>query len=515
MPVSKKILSLSDLAKKVKRLKAKGEKIVHCHGCFDLMHPGHIKHFEAAKKLGDILVVTVTPDTYIDKGPGRPVFNQRLRLESIAALEVVDFVALNDWPDAVETIKLLRPNFFVKDKEFEEEKDDPNTAVGRERQAIESIGGKLHLTSEISFSSSRLLNEYFGVHSEAAELFLREFRQRYSSRQIIEQFEGLKKIKVLVIGDTIIDEYCYSRPMGKTPKAHVIAANYEGEECFAGGILASANHIAGFCDNVHLITCLGKKNDRLDFIKSHLKENINLKFFFRNDAPTVIKRRFIDPAFMEKLFELYIYNDRPLPLDIEDEILVYLNSVIKDYDLVLVNDFGHGFLDNQLVSLICNEAKFLAVNTQANAGNYGFNIITKYSRADYICLDAPEARLACRSKFGDLRSIQAEIARKLRCQKIIITRGHLGTLARESICDTKDCSEIFWEIPVFSNKIIDTVGAGDALFSITSPCALLGWPIELVAFVGNVAGALAVAIVGNRSSVEPEQMFQFITTLLK
>ncbi len=515
MPRFTKIQTLADLTEIIGRLKKRGKKIVYCHGCFDLMHPGHIKHFEAAKKLGDILIVTVTPDKFVNKGPGRPVYNQQLRVESIASLMAVDFVALNEWPDAAETIKVLKPDLFVKDREFKEAKDDPETAVYRERCAVEAVGGKLCLTGEIRFSSTRLLNDFFGVYSEAAESFLKEFRNKYPAEMILEKFQELKKLKVLVIGDTIIDEYHYVKPMGKTPKSNTIAAHFLSEENFAGGILASANHIAGFCDHVHLVTCLGSKNDRVEFIQGHLRANITPRLFFRSDTTTVAKRRFVDPAFMGKLFEVYFYDDQPLPKDIEQEIYAYFCRVLPSYDLVVVNDFGHGFLNSRLVEALCEKSRFLAVNTQANTGNYGFNVITKYPRADYICLDEPEARLACRSKFEDLKIIQSEISKKLKCGKIMVTRGHLGTLAYSRMGNEEDYSEHFWEVPVFANKVVDTVGAGDAFFSVTSPCAALNWPVDLLGFIGNAVGALAVGIVGNRSSVEPEQLLQFITTLLK
>ena len=109
-----KIYDFFELLPVIKDLKSDGKKIVHCHGCFDLMHPGHIRYFQAAKGFGDILVVTVTPDIYVDKGPGRPVFNQSLRAESIAALECVDYVSVNNWATAEETLRQLRPDYYVK-----------------------------------------------------------------------------------------------------------------------------------------------------------------------------------------------------------------------------------------------------------------------------------------------------------------------------------------------------------------------------------------------------------------
>lgn len=155
-----KILNIKKLAKVIKDLKRKGKKIIHCHGCFDLMHPGHIKYFQAAKKMGDVLVVTVTPDVYIDKGPGRPVFNQGLRVESIVALECVDYVAINKWPTAEETLRLLRPHIYVKGQEFEKLKDKTGK-IQREHEVVKEIGAELRFTHEIVFSSTELFNRYF------------------------------------------------------------------------------------------------------------------------------------------------------------------------------------------------------------------------------------------------------------------------------------------------------------------------------------------------------------------
>ncbi|MFH1441030.1 MAG: adenylyltransferase/cytidyltransferase family protein [Candidatus Omnitrophota bacterium] len=152
-----KILEIDSLADKIKSLKASGKKVVLCHGCFDLMHPGHIKYFQAAKKMGDILVVTVTPDIYVDKGQGRPVFNQQLRAESIAALECVDYVALNKWPTAEDTLRLLMPCIYVKGQEFEGLKDKTGK-LQKELKVIQEIGAEIKFTHEVVFSSTDLIN---------------------------------------------------------------------------------------------------------------------------------------------------------------------------------------------------------------------------------------------------------------------------------------------------------------------------------------------------------------------
>lgn len=155
-----KIKQLDELARVIHQLKAEGKNIVLCHGCFDLMHPGHIKYFQAAKKMGDVLVVTITPDSYVDKGPGRPVFNEQLRVECIAALECVDYATINKWPTAEETLRLLRPHLFVKGQEFEN-LEDKTGKIQREYEVVREIGAEMRFTHETVFSSTQLLNKYF------------------------------------------------------------------------------------------------------------------------------------------------------------------------------------------------------------------------------------------------------------------------------------------------------------------------------------------------------------------
>ncbi|HIF03199.1 MAG TPA: hypothetical protein EYQ84_07860 [Nitrospinaceae bacterium] len=155
-----KIFDLNELSIKITGLKLQGNRVVHCHGCFDLMHIGHIKYFQASKKMGDVLVVTVTPDRFVDKGPTRPVINQSLRAESIAALECVDYVAINNWPTAEETLLLLRPTYYVKGQEFEKQEDETGK-FQKEFAVLKAIGAEMRFTHEIVFSSTDLLKRHF------------------------------------------------------------------------------------------------------------------------------------------------------------------------------------------------------------------------------------------------------------------------------------------------------------------------------------------------------------------
>ena len=507
--IHSKIKKIDELMKLSQGLRSDGKKIVHCHGVFDLLHPGHIKYFEAARKKGDALIVTVTKDVYVNKGPGRPIFNQDLRAESIAAIECVDFVAINEWPTAVEIIKKLRPHFYVKGFDYSDKKDDVTGKIYEEEKAIESVGGSMYFTDELTFSSSSIINSYFSPYPQETKDFFLKFKKRYACDDITNLLKQLSNVKILVIGDIIIDEYHYCMGIGKSQKDNIIVTKFLNEEIFAGGALAAANHLAGFCKDVTLISCIGTKNNYAKFIKNNLKSNIKPKLFTREDSPTVVKRRFIDPSFMNKLFEIcYLENPLQLPAYLENRICSFLEVSLKKFDMVLVADFGHGLITSRMVKILCQKAKFLAVNVQTNSANMGFNLITKFPRADYICIDEPELRLAYHDRVSSLNSLILKTSKQLKCDKIIITRGHRGSLVY-----SKD--EGFSSIPVFSTQIVDRIGAGDAYFSITSPCVFKHIPMEAVGFIGNAVGATKVLIVGNRSPVEPVPLFKYIITLLK
>ena len=160
-----KILAIESLKKIVSKDKAKGKKIVLCHGTFDLLHIGHIRHFEEAKKLGDILIVTITSDKYVNKGPKRPVFNEKYRLETVAALDVVDFVVLSEYPTSVEAIKRLKPHFYCKGPDYKNHKNDISGEIINEIKAVKRFGGKIIYTKDITFSSSKLINSFSDTYS--------------------------------------------------------------------------------------------------------------------------------------------------------------------------------------------------------------------------------------------------------------------------------------------------------------------------------------------------------------
>ena len=226
------------------------------------------------------------------------------------------------------------------------------------------------------------------------------------------------------------------------------------------------------------------------------------------DAPTITKRRFVELYPFQKLFELYVMDDGEQKPAEAEMLQSALEKALPYYDLVVVTDYGHGMIGPEAVDLLCREARFLAINTQVNAGNLGFNTVSKYRRADFICVSESEIRLEARSRRRELEDIVLEVSDSLSCERVVITHGPQGCL-----CYSRE--EGFVMVPAFATNVVDRGGAGDAVFSVASLCAAMHVPMEVTGFIGNVAGAEAVATVGNRTSLQRIPFERHIETLLK
>jgi cytidyltransferase-like protein len=480
---------------------------VHCHGVYDLLHVGHIKHLEAARRLGNALIVTITPDRFVDKGSHRPAFTETLRAEALAALTCVDYVAINTRPTAVEIIADLKPDIYVKGFVAGHGKRDHTDSLALEEQAIAAGGGRLVLTHEETFSSSSLINQFLDVFTPEVKSFLSSFRARYSPEKIVEHLKAMRGLKVLTIGETIIDEYVFCDAMGKANKEATLVVGENYTETYAGGILAIANHVSGFCDTVTVASALGETDPYDAFVAEKLRASVARQFVTIPGVPTMVKRRYVEEYLGRNLFEVYSTKGARLAGPPEDAFVERLDSLLPLYDVVIVADYGHGLLTDRVVGRICEKARFLAVNTQTNAGNLGYNVISKYPRADFVAVAEPEIRLQHRDHASDLAHLIAESARSLRASKMIVTRGKRG-------CLCYDPKAGFVSVPAVAVKVVDRVGTGDALLSLAAPAVAMGVPMELVGFIGNVAGAEACAIMGNRTSIEPTSLFRHITSLL-
>jgi rfaE bifunctional protein nucleotidyltransferase chain/domain len=443
--------------------------IVLCHGCWDKLHLGHIRHLQEARKLGDKLVVSVTADKWVHKGIGRPYFTAEQRAEALLALECVDEVIINDDEGAWDLIRQLRPKFYVKGVDYV---GIQTIGLQKEREAVLEVGGQIKFTSTSKWSSSQLINtERFTP--EICE-YLDGLKKLDAKDNILEAFQRADDRVITFVGETITDVYRYVQGLGRASKELMLATVETGMEAFNGGVLAAAKHAEW--KNVHVVT-----------------------------AGNIIKTRYVDRDFNKKLFDVYSATDVDLPHDKRHEFRELLEDAVPSSAVVIVNDFGHGLMGD-IERGIVQHAGFLALNCQTNAGNYGFNPVTKYEEARYICIDEPEARLAAGTQTEPMPHAVQLISTRMKCKKFLITHGRFGSYD----FDGRDSTHH----PAFVSGGVDTMGAGDAVMAVTAPLVAAGLQMQFAAFVGNIVGAIKLSILGHRRHVGRQEIIQTVEALL-
>ncbi len=484
------------------------KKIIHCHGVFDLLHIGHIKHFEEAKNMGDVLVVSITPDKFVNKGPGRPAFTTKLRLEALAALESIDFVVENKWPSAEKMIKIIKPDFYCKGPDYKDHSDDITGKITVEEEAVSFVGGKISYTDDITFSSSNLLNKYGDLYSQDQEAFIHEISNKFSFNSINEKIEKFKDLKVLIIGETIIDQYVFCEALGKSGKEPVLVLRDLNTQEYLGGSLAIARHLADFCNEVSVLSFLGENNEYKAFIENNIEKNISLNFLKKTDSPTIVKRRFVDDVDRKKILGVYSINDNGLNESDENIFLKSFEKLSKAHDLVIVSDYGHGIITSKIASAISKSEKFVSLNAQVNAANIGTHNIRKYKDINCLIINSNELRHEMRQRDGNIEKLAFKLQKAIKAKYISVTQGKDGAFLINGKNFPIQC-------PGFASTVVDKVGSGDALLALLSLCLYNNMGEELALFIASIAAAQSVESIGTSKPVSKVLLLKTISHFLK
>jgi len=503
-----KIKNLEELTPIIANLKSTGKKIVHCHGVFDLLHIGHIKHFEEAKTFGEVLVVSITPDEFVNKGPGRPAFTTSLRLESIAALESVDYVFANKWPTAEKAIKIIQADVYCKGPDYKDHSDDITGKIKDEEETVKLVGGKVLYTDDITFSSSSLLNKFGNLYSLEQESFIQYLLAKNSFESIKIKLEKIEKLKVLVIGETIIDQYIFCEALGKSGKEPVLVLRDLETQKYLGGALAIARHLSDFCNNVSLLSFLGEDNEYKSLIEEDIEENIHLNLLTKSNSPTIVKRRFVDSIDGKKILGVYSINDDALNKEEEAKFIESFDKLSKEHDLIIVSDYGHGIITHKIADCISKIDKFVSLNAQVNAANIGTHSIRKYKDINCLIINETELRHEMRQREGNIQKIAATLKKLINANYMTVTKGKKGAFLLNDRKLPVIC-------PGFATQVVDKIGSGDALLALLSVCLFSNMDEDLSLFISSIAAAQSVETIGNSKPVSKAKLLKTISHLLK
>ena len=503
-----KICTTAEISGITTKIRDDGKTISLCHGVFDLLHPGHFQHFKEASNLADFLIVSITADAFVNKGPGRPLFSSEIRANTLAELEMIDYVIISEQTNAETVINLIKPDYYVKGSEYSSPEDDVTGMIVKEKTAIESYGGIIHFTGGMTSSSSLLINKFYSSVDNPTQNWLNEFKETDGYESVLGSLEKISNLKVLILGETIIDQYTFCTPLAKSSKDPILAFHQHETNYFPGGVLAIANSSSSWAPKTKVITFSGINDQILGNFGNKINANIECEYISVNDRPTILKHRYVDTASNTRVFEYYNFSELELSSEANKKVLNSISAEIGNFDLVIAADYGHGYFSKSIISLIEAKSSFLAINTQANAGNRGFNTIAKYSKVDLISINGSELQLELRDRNPDYIHIVPKIIQEKNASYAVVTLGSEGLL----VFDDKGNYE---KVPAFATKIVDKVGAGDSVFIIASLLAKVDAPLKVIGFLANLVAAHEVSQLGHQKSLERSDLLKQAKSLLK
>ncbi len=502
-----KIHNINTLAKILKKKKENGSKIVLCHGVFDLVHFGHIAHFKRSKSFGDILVVTITADKFVNKGPNRPYFSQDLRKNFLSNIDLIDYVSEVNSSSAVEAIRKLKPNFYSKGKEYENLNKDVTNKIKSEISELKKQNGKIIYTDDVTFSSSKILNDLEVLLSPQQLKEVRHIKKNENFETLLKKFEELKKLKVLVIGELILDKYTVCEPLGKSGKDPIMMFKKDESKIIMGGSGAIANNLSNFCKEIKLISYVGKNINSKKFVQKNLDKKIKKEFLYIN-GPTIQKEKFIDKNSGSKVIGFYNFDDSSMDKRNQNKLKKLLKTNLKKYDLVIAANYGHGLITDEIATLISNNAKFLVVNSQINAANILHHSLNMFKKTTCTIINEGELRHEMRDRHTDIELLIRKFSKSINSRYIVITRGSEGS----KLFDTKQNK--FINSAAYATKIIDKIGTGDTLMAIFAIFLKSTKKPELSLFISSLAASHNVQMMGNSLKISPNLILKTLQHLI-
>jgi rfaE bifunctional protein nucleotidyltransferase chain/domain len=504
-----KILDKNRLLKILLDLRESKKKISLCHGVFDLIHYGHILHFKSAKKLSDILIVSITKDKFIKKGIGRPLFSEIQRLNYLNEISIIDYVYICETKSAEDSIKTIKPNFYVKGPDYKNNLLDNTKKIFLEKKLVQKFGGKIIYTNDEKFSSSKIINEknLLSISSDQ-DNYIKNIKNKFGYNYIKNKIYDFNQIKPLVIGELIIDHYCFGNIIGKAGKEPHLVLKETSNEYYVGGSGAITRHVSSFVNNIRLIAPFGGEKFFKKILKKNFDKNVKTNFIKpEKKYLSIVKKRFIDKVSNYKMFGSYTLPNKP-DEDFSKILISKIKRELANINMILVSDYGHNFIDKKSAKFISRIKKFKALNAQFNSANIGYSSLNNYRNIDVLVINELELRQELREDKLKLDFLAKILIKRNKIKNLIITKGKDGVVLYKN-----DFKPIF--CPAFVSQSIDKVGAGDAMLSISSLAINQGLDSELVLFLGSIAAAISVKNVGNKVSVNINDLVRIIEHMLK
>jgi rfaE bifunctional protein kinase chain/domain len=465
----------------------RARKVIMCHGTFDIVHPGHLRHLMYAKDKAGVLVASVTADEHISKGPYRPYVPEELRSANLAALEFVDYVMIDRNPTPIETIRLLQPDFFAKGFEY----SDPLPPKTREEmEALEEYGGEMVFTpGDVVYSSSALLAQQRPRLATDKVLALLD-SEAVPLDRVRRTLRGLGRLRVHVVGDTIVDRYSYCSLLGQSAKSPSFSVRHERADTFVGGAAIVAKHLKSVGADVLLTTVLGD-DDLCRFVVDDLAAaRVRLRPLVDRSRPTTLKERYIADG--HRMLQVDRVDNRIVSERVRHSIAGLVHD--EPADVVIFSDFRHGMFHAPAIQEYAAAVRPGVLKAADSQVSNRWGNILDFTGFDLITPNEREARFALGDQDSGVRPLAQRLFREAGCRYLILKLGERGTLTYRS---PGRMPREFFVLDSFVDALVDPIGAGDALLALATLALAQSDDIVVASVLGSLAAAITCERAGN------------------
>jgi rfaE bifunctional protein kinase chain/domain len=465
-------------------------KVIMCHGVFDVVHPGHLRHLIYAKGKADILIASLTADRHIGKGAHRPHVPQDLRALNLAAFEIVDYVLIDPNSAPLETLRALQPDFFAKGYEYKSDGQiHPKTQ--EELDVIAGYGGEVIFTpGDIVYSSSRLIElEPPNIKVEKLLTLMDSANLSFDDlRNTLKAFVGKR---VHVIGDTIVDSLTQCSMIGGQTKTPTMSVLFQERQDFIGGAAIVAEHLRAAGADVTFSTVLGDDPFK-DFVLKGLEQRkVTVNAIIDHTRPTTNKNAIVAGGY--RLLKVDTLDNRTISDDIHAKLIQAIQRTPAD--AVVFADFRHGLFNRRTIPALIDAIPRGALKVADSQVASRWGNICDFQNFDLITPNEREARFALGDQDSGIRPLAAQLFDAAACKMLILKLGDRGVLT----CRSTDHQALdsFFVVESFVGNVVDAVGAGDALLAYATLAMLASNNAVTATILGSMAAAVECEADGN------------------
>jgi len=454
-------------------------RVALCHGTFDLVHPGHIRHLEYAKDHADILIASITPDEYVTKANFRPYTPAQLRANNLAVLEMVDYVMIDDAATPLGTLNAIQPDYFAKG--FEYAHGHPKTE--EERAVVESYGGEMLFTpGDIVQSSSKIITQ--SPPNIAVDMLIALMEaEGLSFDDLRAAVHAMATVHVHVIGDTIVDTITETVPTGGIGKTPTISVHVQGKRDYVGGAGIVAKHVRAAGSSVTFSTVLGNDHNGEFVIDDLSADGIDLNYVIDRDRPTTNKNAIVAGGY--RMLKLDTLDNREIP----DKTVNALAADIRETkaDIVIFSDFRHGLFTRNTIPILASAIPVDALKVADSQVASRWGNILEFHGFDLITPNEKEARFALGDQDSVVRPLASRLYEESACKVLILKMGEMGILTQ---CGAVGEPSYLHVVRSFARHVTDAVGCGDALLAYAS----LGLAVTKKPVIASILGSIAAGL---------------------